>query len=89
MPSNRASRDSRKRPVIYLRLHYLLEIGTGTEPDEVVISAPYGGEKGWVRRSGLDKDMGGIDDLDFLDCLFHIGQSGCPFERGSILPHKK
>src|SRR5262249_28972570 len=67
---------------------HLLEISAGTEPDEVVIGSPDGREKGGVRRPGLDKDVGGIDDLDFLDGLFHIGQSGCPFERGSILPHE-
>src|SRR5262249_16498661 len=66
---------------------YLLEVGARTKPDEVVIGPSYSGEKRWVRRLGLDEHMGGIDDLDFLDRLFHVGQPGRPLERRSLLTH--
>src|SRR5262249_28895929 len=81
-------RSSPERVLDVAVVPYLLEVGARTEPDEVVIGPSYSGEKRWVRRLGLDEHMGGIDDLDFLDGLFHVGQSGGPLEGRSILPHE-
>ncbi len=68
---------------------HLLQVGARPVPDEMIIGSTYSGEKRWIRCLGLDKDMGGIDDLDFLNHLFHIGHPGRPFESGCVLPHER
>ena len=72
MPSNRASRDRRKRPVIYLRL---------LSPDVGSAGAAGSGGNGWVRyvRAALPLrgKHGGASSATFYGTPRHTGARAC------------